>query len=72
LAYIALWPHCRVFRLNQPQPLLRGLMEPQRVATILADAVAAAAAADGTSRVERAGESSRVVDRQTVAQPAGA
>jgi hypothetical protein len=72
LAYIALWPHCRVFRLNQPQPLLRGLMEPQRVAAILSDAVAAAAAADGTSRVERGEESSRVVDRQTVAQPAGA
>jgi hypothetical protein len=42
------------------------------VAAILSDAVAAAAAADGTSRVERGEESSRVVDRQTVAQPAGA
>jgi len=23
LAYIALWPHCRVFHVNQPQPVLR-------------------------------------------------
>lgn len=42
LAYIALWPHCRVFSLNQPQPVLRGLSEPKRIGTLLADAVAAA------------------------------
>jgi len=72
LAYIALWPHCRVFRFNQPQPLLRGLMEPQRVGAILADAVTAASAADGASRIERSEELSRVVERQAVSQPAGA
>jgi len=43
LAYIALWPHCRVLSINQPQPVLRGLREPQRIGMILADAVAAAA-----------------------------
>ncbi len=45
LAYIALWPHCRVFSINQPQPVLRGLREPQRIGTLLAQAVADAAAA---------------------------
>jgi len=43
LAYIALWPHCRVLSINQPQPVLRGLREPQRIGMLLADAVAAAA-----------------------------
>ncbi len=42
IAYIALWPHCRVFDVTHPQPLLRGLPEPQRVGSLLADAVAAA------------------------------
>lgn len=41
LAYIALWPHCRVFQINQPQPVLRGLANPDEVATILRDAVLA-------------------------------
>jgi hypothetical protein len=40
LAYIALWPHCRVFSINHPQPVLRGLTEPQRIGTLLAQAVA--------------------------------
>jgi hypothetical protein len=49
LAYIALWPHCRVFSINQPQPVLRGLREPQRIGTLLAQAVADAAAASPAS-----------------------
>lgn len=40
LAYIALWPHCRVFSINQPEPVLRGLTEPQRIGMLLAQAVA--------------------------------
>lgn len=53
IAYIALWPHCRVFRFTQPEPVLRGLEEPVKVAQILARAVAEAAAADPEMRVER-------------------
>lgn len=53
LAYIALWPHCRVFSVNQPQPILRGLADAQHVGTLLANAVAEAAANDTNSRVER-------------------
>ena len=40
LAYIALWPHCRVFSINQPQPVLRGLRDAERIGTLLAQAVA--------------------------------
>ncbi len=47
LAYIALWPHCKVFNINQPQPVLRGLADPEAVAAILRDAVLADATAEG-------------------------
>jgi hypothetical protein len=72
IAYSVLWPHCRVFRLNQPEPVLRGLPNAEEVGRILADAVVASSANDAASRVERGGESSRVVDRHAVPQPAGA
>jgi hypothetical protein len=58
IAYIALWPHCRVFRFNNPEPVLRGLEEPQQVAQILARAVAEAADVD--TRVERGAAADRV------------
>lgn len=44
LAYVALWPHCKVFNLTQPQPVLRGLADPEAVAAVLRDAVLADAA----------------------------
>lgn len=66
IAYIALWPHCRVFRFTQPEPVLRGLDDPQRVAEILSKAVAEAADAD--TRVERVTESRG----KSVAMPAHA
>jgi hypothetical protein len=44
LAYVALWPHCKVFKLTQPQPVLRGVSDPEAVATVLRDAVMADAA----------------------------
>ncbi len=40
IAYIALWPHCRVLRFANPEPVLRGLTDPQRIGRILAQAVA--------------------------------
>lgn len=42
IAYIALWPHCRVFTFNQPSPVLRGLLEPSMVGELLANAVSKA------------------------------
>jgi hypothetical protein len=73
IAYIALWPHCRVFTFNQPSPVLRGLTEPARVADILVTAVAAAAAAtnDSASRLERGTGTGRVADAVSLPQPAG-
>lgn len=42
LGYLHLWPHVRPWRLSKPEPMLRSLPEPQLVARILADALAAA------------------------------
>jgi hypothetical protein len=71
LAYSVLWPHCRVFRLNNPEPVLRALPNAEEIGRILADAVVASSASDAASRVERGGESSRGVERHGVPQPAG-
>lgn len=40
---VALWPHCRPFRLARPEPLLRGLRQQEGGARILARALAASA-----------------------------
>lgn len=45
VALLALWPHVRPGRLFAPEPLLAGLSEPDRVATILGRALAASSAA---------------------------
>jgi hypothetical protein len=57
IAYIALWPHCRAFRITHPEPVLRGLAEPQAVARILADAVAAHGNVQSRVPTERPAES---------------
>lgn len=72
IAYIALWPHCRVFRFNQPEPVLRGLEEPQRVAQILAAAVADAASADPDVQVERVSGNAAGRKASGVGMPAAA
>jgi Bacterial PH domain len=41
LAYLHLWPHARPWQLAHPQPMLRGVRDPARVAAILQDALAA-------------------------------
>lgn len=69
IAYIALWPHCRVFHVNQPQPVLRGLTDTARVGEILAQAVAAAS--DATTRIERHTPSDARRDRVAAPQPVG-
>lgn len=38
IAYLHLWPHARPWRLARPEPMLRGLPEPTRVAALLAQA----------------------------------
>jgi hypothetical protein len=46
LAYIALWPHCQVFRFTHPEPVLRGLRDPKAISALLVNAVAAAGETD--------------------------
>lgn len=42
LGFIHLWPNVRPWRVGTPEPMLRALAEPQAVARVLADALAAA------------------------------
>ncbi len=42
LGYIHLWPNVRPWRLSSPEPMLRGVADPQMVARTLASALAAA------------------------------
>lgn len=44
IAYLALWPHARPWRLSQPEPMLRGIPDAAAVARLLSRALAAAAA----------------------------
>ena len=46
LAYIALWPHCQVFRFTHPEPVLRALRDPKAISALLVNAVAAAGETD--------------------------
>jgi hypothetical protein len=39
LAYSSLWPHVRPWRLNKPEPMLRGLADARQVASLLSRAV---------------------------------
>jgi len=48
LAYLHLWPHARPWRLKKPEPMMRSLADPERVARILADALQAAHAAQAS------------------------
>lgn len=68
IAWIALWPHCRPFAFTQPEPVLRGLRDPDAVGSLLARAVAA-------SGVEVVGGDRGAADRHPAAptdQPATA
>jgi hypothetical protein len=42
LAFLHLWPHARPWRLKKPEPMMRSIAQPERVAGILADALQAA------------------------------
>jgi hypothetical protein len=45
LAYLMLWPHARPWRLKRPEPMLRALPEAEKVAQLVANALAADAGA---------------------------
>ena len=68
LAYIALWPHCQVFRFTHPEPVLRALIDPKAVSTLLVNAIAAVA--EPNVRIERTGERGNApADTISAAQP---
>lgn len=72
VAYIALWPHCRVWRFKNPQPVLRGLTDAAGVGEILAAAVASATAADSASLIQRSTPRESPSDPRPIPQPANA
>jgi len=72
VAFIALWPHCRMFQLGNPQPVLRGLLDAQRVGTLLADAVADASSGQQEAPVRRGSPRETAVDASVLPHPAGA
>lgn len=39
LSYVLLWPHARPWQFGDPQPMLRGLAEPEAVAELLSQAL---------------------------------
>lgn len=43
VSWLGLWPHTRSWRVSKPEPTLRAVAEPDRVAQILARALAGAA-----------------------------
>ncbi len=49
IAYLALWPHARPWHVSRPEPMLRALAQPQAVAQLLAQAIAAVPAAPVTT-----------------------
>ncbi len=72
LAYIALWPHCRVFNTGNPEPILRGLTDANTVGALLANAVAEAAANDENTRIDRTASRGPSLERNALPQPVGA
>ncbi len=51
VAYLALWPNARPWRLSRPQPMLRCVPEPRAVADLLVRTLIAAQAEDGLKAV---------------------
>lgn len=68
LAYIALWPHCRVFRFTHPEPVLRALVDPKAVSALLVNAIDALG--EQNIRIERSGgRGDAPAETLTAAQP---
>lgn len=49
IAWLHLWPHARPWYIGRPQPMLRTVPDGRRVASMLADALAATTAATGAA-----------------------
>lgn len=69
IAYSHLWPHVRPWRFRHTEPMLRSVEEPQKVAEMLAQAIALATG--GTALVIDSNESSRQMPISGVTATAG-
>lgn len=67
IAYLQLWPHARPFHFRQPQPALRSIADGERVAELLANALAAAT--KGSSSEVDSDEVGRIRDTEIVPFP---
>ncbi|MBV8971045.1 MAG: PH domain-containing protein [Sphingomonadaceae bacterium] len=54
LGFVHLWPNVRPWRIGTPEPMLRGLREPEEVAALLADALRAAVPVEQPAAAEAA------------------
>ena len=52
IAYLILWPHTRPWRFSSPEPMLRAIPEPEKVAEILKNALVPFAKTAGESQRE--------------------
>lgn len=64
-AFLTLWPHVRPWRISAPEPMLRGIANPESVASLLAEALSPG----GASRVAQVRASAT---QQSAAAPAAA
>jgi hypothetical protein len=55
LSYLVMWPHARPWRIGKPEPMMRSIPEADRVARLLARALAAAADQPATATVTATG-----------------
>jgi hypothetical protein len=70
-SYLVLWPHARPWLYSHPQPMLRGVPEPQRVASILAEALRTAQAVQAAAGPEDNAVAVRVHPSPSDVAPAG-
>lgn len=67
LAYLALWPHARPWRVSRPEPMLRAVPEAAKVAGILSGALAAAAGRTAPAMVGQPAETAGAIPQPIAA-----
>jgi hypothetical protein len=70
-SYLVLWPHARPWVFSHPQPMLRGVPDPQHITSILAAALRAAHPANDAAVAEESAASVRVQAAQNGVAPSG-
>lgn len=67
LAYLILWPHARPWRLAKAEPMLRAIPHAERVAQLLARALAASAEMPAAVRLQDAGAAATIASPHATA-----